>query len=67
MKIKLYTSGGSLLRSLTVEGGGELHRTPESVVIATDPVGTIYRLTQRDDPDGAQCYTRCDAVLVLDK
>lgn len=67
MKIKLTTPGGSLIRSMTVEGGGQLSRTPESVVIATDPVGTIYRLTQRDDPDGAQVYTRCDAVLVLDR
>jgi hypothetical protein len=67
MKIKLLSPGGQLLRSLTVEGGGQLQRTPEAVVIATEPPGTVYQLTQRDDPDGAQCYTRCNAVLVLDK
>lgn len=66
MKIKLVSPGGTLLRSLTTEGG-ELHRAPEAIVFTSDEPGVIYGLTQRDDPDGAQVYTRLSSVLVLDR
>ncbi len=66
MKIKLVTASGHVLRSLTTEGR-ELERAPEAVVFASDDPGVIYSLTQRDDPDGAQVYTRLSSVLVLDK
>jgi hypothetical protein len=67
MKIKLQKADGQTVAELTVEGGGQLHRAPEAVVYRSDEPGVIYRLTQRDDADGAQVYTRIDLVLVLDK
>ena len=66
MKIKLLSPGGHVLRSLTTEGGS-LERAPEAVVFTSDEPGVIYGLTQRDDPDGAQVYTRMASVLVLDR
>lgn len=67
MKIKLMDRAGNLLRSLTTEGGGQLMRAPDAVVIPAGEATATFLLSQRDDPDGAQVYMQAASVLVLDR
>jgi hypothetical protein len=66
VKVKLLEKDSTLVAKLNVQMG-ELDNAPEAIVRKTDELGVIYHLSQRDDPDGAQVYTRIGTVLVLDK
>lgn len=61
MKVKLLDSAGNKLRDLTMEGAADV---PQAIVSESDP-GAVFLLTQRDDPDGAQVFTKANRVVVL--
>lgn len=60
-KIKLQDRNGGNAREITVEGDRD---APFLAVVVQEPFG-VYGLSVRDDPDGANVYSRFDSILVI--